>query len=562
MFKFCFLKSLFFRRTSLLSFLLIFTFVLLNTAVATPFEARVTSLKDSSGLGFNTQQPKIRFSAWLPGTGRMTFTLNRYLPVEQQAIFSSNNSQEIIIDQTPIKLFRGTVRMKNKTGKIAASVIKHDYNRYLSISFVDINPRRGNKILNRLVFNLDHLDGKARLRRLKKLPAGLHHNDFITDKLHLAEANHSNQQTQTSSQPSIAAATGTFKVLKLNIDADQYWYNVYGNSSNAVITSMLNDAETIYENDLSITFEVVRQNVFTDQTFGTNDVYDKLCNYQNFISGDSYLKDDPECTLTSTPGPQSYYGQADAYHLFTGQNLAGSTIGLAFLGAICRTPHSTMAVTQLTTSALTPVTFAHENAHLLSAIHDGESGWNGVKNASCQETSSFIMSSIIYNNPPESFSNCSQTLINEYIAEYASCLDETTLEITEPDDVSLTIKAKVNKRGRFRAKLTISGDMSLAEASSCQLQLNFGPNNKILNSGNIQKTYSIDALENTYRKKLAYAIKANKKGIKKNGLVNAQLVCNGTVVATSATATLNTSNIEQSAEVKVKRWLKKLVAKL
>ncbi|MCB0329150.1 MAG: hypothetical protein KDD70_05790 [Bdellovibrionales bacterium] len=80
-----------------------------------------------------------------------------------------------------------------------------------------------------------------------------------------------------------------------------------------------------------------------------------------------------EITLTNSIYPilESHYPAADAYHLFTGRDLDGSVVGVAWRNVVC--DHGVnFAISQVTSSnsAIVGRIFTHELAHNLGASHD------------------------------------------------------------------------------------------------------------------------------------------------------------------------------------------------
>ena len=54
------------------------------------------------------------------------------------------------------------------------------------------------------------------------------------------------------------------RVVTISTDADPEWYQKYGDQSNAVIASLINAAEAIYNRQLGLRFRIVKQHVYTD----------------------------------------------------------------------------------------------------------------------------------------------------------------------------------------------------------------------------------------------------------------------------------------------------------
>ncbi len=136
-------------------------------------------------------------------------------------------------------------------------------------------------------------------------------------------------------------------------------------------------------------------------------------------------------------------------HLFTGRNLDGSTVGVAYSGALC----SRRFGAGLTQGTLGPTTdaliAAHELGHNFGAPHDGD-----AERACADEPEDFLMAPRI--NGSDTFSACSITQMQENVSR-ASCIsplafaDAAMLAGGQPADVLLgntaTLTFEVNSVG-------------------------------------------------------------------------------------------------------------------
>lgn len=490
-------------------------------------------------------KPNYSFSISLPGLGLIKIKINRNRDFQSSAIFTDSN-EKIRMNQFPHKLFRGEVIMKSKSHPLAASVIYLKKLPYLILGFTATNPRSGKVSFYKVKISLIKNDIKsARIFRASRVsPQSLSH-----DQLVLApEIKRIVPRFEDNLRES---NTNKVQTIALSIDADSYWYGIYGEDSNSVIASFLNEAETIYENDLNLNFRIVRQNVFTNQTFGSDNAVDRLCNYQYYTTGESSLTSSG-CLLTAEQGPQNYYGEANAYHLFTGQEMNTSTIGLAFVGTICSTPNYAFALTQLTSAATTPITFAHELAHNLSAIHDDSTGYNGTEVTSCPKAEPpSIMNPYISYEPADNFSACSKKLVKEHVALYGNCLNNPLVitnnpQTAVPEANKIDFHLKFLKSGLLTGKITLPSAEELKSAESCQLEimvakkarkLSLSPNRTIISA--LQSGFQIRFANN-------FAIQKNNLGIIPPVFFQSQIICNDTIITKSKVLKVATTPIHSS----------------
>jgi hypothetical protein len=150
-------------------------------------------------------------------------------------------------------------------------------------------------------------------------------------------------------------------VLTMSTDADPEWYAKHGDASNAVIASIINTAEALYNRQLGLRFRIVKQHVYA--------------------SGSPYTSTDPGSLLkqfTSNAANKENMGsgradfneEVDLKHLFTGKNIDGSVIGIAYIGTVCAAPSLAFGLTQHYLDAANPGIFAHELGHNFGAFHD------------------------------------------------------------------------------------------------------------------------------------------------------------------------------------------------
>lgn len=143
----------------------------------------------------------------------------------------------------------------------------------------------------------------------------------------------------------------------------------------------------------SVTIYTTRQDEPFGRTTSADDLLDELSAWR---SGDTEQR---ESGLT---------------HLFTGRNLNGRTVGMAFINALCHRRFST-SLSQATASVgFSALIAAHEMAHVFGAPHDGDDA------GACAATpTDYLMAPRI--NGSQQFSSCSLEQMAPQV-EIASCL--------------------------------------------------------------------------------------------------------------------------------------------
>lgn len=152
---------------------------------------------------------------------------------------------------------------------------------------------------------------------------------------------------------------------------------------------------------------------------------------------------------TSTPNP-------GLRHLFTGKDLNGSTVGIAYVGSLCY--NSSVSITQRF-GTLTPIILAHELGHNFGAPHDNQGG------SSCSSTpSGFIMNPSVSGGLSQ-FSSCSIEQINPYIEQatngFNACISE--IEVISPSPLitsTANLVANVGEDYQYDSDNTLDVDNS------------------------------------------------------------------------------------------------------
>ena len=197
--------------------------------------------------------------------------------------------------------------------------------------------------------------------------------------------------------------------VKIATETDNEYVSALGSASaaNSEIMSILNQIDGVYETEVGISFEVTLQN-----TYSGSDPYSAT----NPIAMLEELRDRWNARMTGV--------RRDLVHLWTGRDVDGATVGVAYIGVVCTTPTYAYGITQRYQSA--PQKFiltAHEIGHNFNACHsDSECNPNRI---SCSNT---IMQTSSGNGL--TFCDFSREEISKYLRANGSCL--STAKPTPP----------------------------------------------------------------------------------------------------------------------------------
>ena len=219
------------------------------------------------------------------------------------------------------------------------------------------------------------------------------------------------------------------KIARIATEADAEYVSALGGASlaNAHIMNIMNLVDGIYQVEIGVTFQIAFQNAWSDS------------------SSDPYNSTAPSTLLSEF---RNHWNsnftnvQRSLAHLWTGKNLDGSTIGIASVGVVCRTPSSAYGLSQRfpvdsanPITAQTVVLTAHEIGHNFSAFHTNEP--EDVPPDIEQPCDNTIMEASV--GPGSNFCPFSRSQIVGHANAYDSCLLDTSTPAPTPACVETPI---------------------------------------------------------------------------------------------------------------------------
>jgi hypothetical protein len=197
-------------------------------------------------------------------------------------------------------------------------------------------------------------------------------------------------------------------VLELAVVADFEFYQIHGADTLAEIETLLNAVDGIYETELGLSIEIVSFSVFEDasDSYEATDALDLLLE----------LRADWNQNRNDV--------DRDAVHLFTGKDLDGSTVGIAYVGVVCSLSYAYSLSQELLSDPLETVLVAHELGHALGAVHDPHGS-----------SPRYIMYPSLGSSNLDEFSEASAQAITDYVTG-AQCLDSDSGGVSDSNPPS------------------------------------------------------------------------------------------------------------------------------
>jgi len=189
------------------------------------------------------------------------------------------------------------------------------------------------------------------------------------------------------------------RAVEVLFDTDYPFFQLHSSAATTVtdIENVVNQCDIIYRRDAGISWTIRQINVRTT----ADDPYADL----------PLVSVDPGTILgrlgsvwSGTPTPAR-----DVLHLMTGRDLAGSTIGIAYVGVVCRSPNTGVSQSLFTSNlSMRTILTAHEVGHNFGSNHDA--------------SGNFIMAPSVSPSNQLVFSPGSIAAIASYVGGNGSCL--------------------------------------------------------------------------------------------------------------------------------------------
>ena len=380
--------------------------------------------------------PTITFTTRLHTEGNVRVSLHVQKAVNWSATILKDGHQHV--DSPRLELYQGEVSIRGVPYPAAASVVGKN----IVLSFP--GRQRGSRSSRQRIFTLTTpvvAEGTSPVR-VASSPSSVFHNKTCGHDHSKSDA----PAHAMTIEPLNGGLPQTkmYHVLTLSTVADPSLYAKYGDATNAHVAGIVNAAEALFERQLGIRFQIVKQHVYADIGALSIPETDPARLLKAFASS-------TENAAIMGRNVSSFDDDVDLKHLFTGKDLDGTTIGIAYVGAVCYQPKFAYSLTQVTTGGGAPYYFAHEIGHNLGARHDMV-GFGAM---------SVMSPNILVGS---SFSQNSLTQINEHLFHFGSCLE---LKAMAPSltNSRISLSATRNRVAvKFAGKLVSRSGESIAGA--------------------------------------------------------------------------------------------------
>ena len=214
-------------------------------------------------------------------------------------------------------------------------------------------------------------------------------------------------------------ATSTVKeyLVEVATEADYEFVEALGDSdaANAEIVSILNMVDGVYQSELLLDLSITYQHTWAVE----EDPYTKT-------NAKRLLEEFRDHWRDNFQSSEDY----DLAHLWTGRELDAKTVGIAFLGTLCRSRDFSFALSQYSSTSvvikfLTP---AHEIGHVLDATHSEAVG-------GCADT---VMTTSLNSNSKLTFCEYNRGEISRHVSGRNSCLTTQSITLQPPTRLTAT----------------------------------------------------------------------------------------------------------------------------
>ena len=219
------------------------------------------------------------------------------------------------------------------------------------------------------------------------------HVGFATNASQLFEA------VASEATAAVASGPGATQQLDIAVVADFEFTSDKGAGTDAAMVARINNVDGIFSSQVAVQLNVNQIDSYTDVNDPFTDETDA-----------SLLIDEVAAFRAARPS-QTANGLT---HLFTGRNLDGSTVGIAFGGAICSSGFGAGLTQGTHLEIMDSLIAAHEIGHNFGAPHDGDTNF-----ACGNEPLIYLMAPTLNNS--NQFSACSISEMQQEIAT-ANCI--------------------------------------------------------------------------------------------------------------------------------------------
>jgi len=284
-------------------------------------------------------------------------------------------------------------------------------------------------------------------------------------------------KTVVSEAAAAGIGPGATSELEIGLVSDFEFNEDFGSGAEAAMLTRMNNVDGIFSMQTGVQLTVTAIDSFTDSNdpftdeSDAGDLLDEVADFRNSSSA------------------QNSNGLT---HFFTGRDLDGSTVGVAFTGALCLRQFGAGLTSTSNNAAIDSLIAAHEIGHNFGAPHDGTSG------SACEaEAQDFLMAPSI--NGSDQFSSCSIAQMQDDINR-ASCIsplpstDIAVVSGATPGAVfvgdSLSLTFEVNSVGtadanNVTATITIPAQTTVTSVSASSGSCTVGAGSAVCTLGTI-----------------------------------------------------------------------------